>query len=220
LPEKLPINTSLPEITVGDAITLNPPVPVLEKLVMFGIYTPAVFPGSEIPVTFIKLEPNKMALILLVSLKNLLHVKSLPFKSSVPDVNVNILVVVNASPNITADAATSIVIGEEIETLSVVTVPEPLSVNMPVADHVVVADKVIPSGIVRVPVDVRVQVAPVVVNDAQLNDPDNVIVGEPELLSITTLSFKVGTACPPLPPEVRAQFVVLEVSHVPFPPTQ
>jgi hypothetical protein len=75
-----------------------------------------------------------------------------------------------------------------------------------VADHVVVADKVIPPDIVKVPEDVKVQVAPVVVNDAQFNTPDKVITGEPELLSIITLSAADGGVAPPMPPEVLDQF--------------
>jgi hypothetical protein len=42
----------------------------------------------------------------------------------------------------------------------------------------------------------------------------------PELLSKTTSSALVGTPAPPGPPEVEAQFVVVDASHVPAPPTQ
>jgi hypothetical protein len=74
---------------------------------------------------------------------------------------------------------------------------------------------------VMVPVDVSVQVAPVVVKDAQgVSVPLNVIVGEPELLSTIAASAGPGGKLPPVPPEVVDQLVVEEVSHVPLPPTQ
>jgi len=101
-----------------------------------------------------------------------------------------------------------------------VIVPVVLNVNVPVADHVVVADKVMLPEIVKVPVDVNVQVAPVVVSDLQTNAPVNVIVGEPELPLTKTSSAAVGTDAPLEPPEVADQFVVDDVFQVPLPPTQ
>ena len=81
------------------------------------------------------------------------------------------------------------VIGEAKETALVVTVPVPRIVITPVADHVVVADNVMLPFSWSVPVDDSVQVAPVVVKDAQAGIADNVTVGDPELLSTITASF-------------------------------
>ena len=73
---------------------------------------------------------------------------------------------------------------------------------------------------VNVPVEVNVQVAPVVVNEAQAGVLANVIVGEPELALTMTGFTDVGTLSPPVPPEVNDQFVVVVVFQVPEPPTQ
>jgi hypothetical protein len=102
----------------------------------------------------------------------------------------------------------------------VVIVPVARNVNVPVADQVVVDDSVMPPEIDNVPVDVNVQVAPVVVKDKQTNAPVSVIVGEPEALSIITASAAVGTEAPLEPPEAVDQLVVDDVFQVPVPPTQ
>jgi hypothetical protein len=103
-------------------------------------------------------------------------------------------------------------------------VPVPLKAMRPVPDQVVVADKVmlvvVPLPTAKVPVPAIVQVAPVVVIDAQARVPVNVIVGEPEALLIITASLIVGTEAPPEPPEVVDQFVVFIALQVPEPPRQ
>jgi len=90
----------------------------------------------------------------------------------------------------------------------------------PVADQVVVLDSVIAPAIVKAPVDVKVQVAPVVVKEAHEETPDKVIVGDPELPSIIAASFCDGATTPPDPPEELAQLVLVDASHVPLPLTQ
>ena len=47
-----------------------------------------------------------------------------------------------------------------------------------------------------------------------------VLLDNPELESKTTSSDDVGAVCPPAPPEKLAQFVVVDASQVPDPPTQ
>ena len=101
-----------------------------------------------------------------------------------------------------------------------VIVPPPLNVIRPVADHVVVADSVMLPFNPSVPVEVSVQVAPVVVKDLQTGAPVNVTVGEPELASIIASSVKLGATAPPEPPEVFDQLVVLVPLQVPLPSTQ
>jgi hypothetical protein len=110
--------------------------------------------------------------------------------------------------------------GAAIDTALVVTVPVPTNVNTLLADHVVVADKVILPLIINVPVDDSVHVAPVVFNSPEKIGPDSVTVGEPEFASITAVSNAPGAANPPAPPEELDQFVELVTSQVPLPPTQ
>jgi hypothetical protein len=95
-----------------------------------------------------------------------------------------------------------------------------VKVIVPVADHVVVLDSVIAPAIVKAPVDVKVQVAPVVVKEAHEAMPDKVTVGAPELPSIIAASFCDGATTPPDPPEELAQLVLVDASHVPLPLTQ
>ena len=103
-----------------------------------------------------------------------------------PCVSVSDDVVVNALPIVVVIPDPLIVIGELKLTPLVVMVPVPLNVIVFDADHVVVDDKVKLPLTVNVPVEVKVQVAPVVVSDLQTGEPDRVIVGLPELLSTIT----------------------------------
>ena len=102
----------------------------------------------------------------------------------------------------------------------VVIVPLLVNVIVPEADHVVVADHVIPPAMVSVPVELNVNEDPVVVMLLQFSAPDNDIVPAPDALSKNTSSAVLGTLAPPDPPLVADQLVVELVSQVPVPPTQ
>ena len=125
-------------------------------------------------------------------------------KVKVPAVNVNVLVVPNVkfAPKVTLNAL--LIEQANVVEPAVIMLAAPI-VNKPVADQVVVLDKVILPETVSVPVEVKVQVAPVVVNEAQANAPVKVIVGEPELALTITLSIVVGAAAPEAPPEDNDQ---------------
>ena len=95
--------------------------------------------------------------------------------------------------------------------------PVPSSVN--VKDDTVALDP-----IVTPPYDVSVPLmepfSNVPVRFAQVALEQVTAIPVPELTSKTTSSPLVGTDCPPAPPDVSDQFVVVVASHVPDPPTQ
>jgi hypothetical protein len=166
--------------------------------------------------------PKAIARVLELLELNSPVVKVKLFRSRVPCVSVVVAVAgtVKALPNVNVRADPLNATEPDNETPFVVIVPVPLKVIKPVADHTVVADKVIPPVIVGVPVLVNVNEEPVVLIEPASNAPVNVMVPDPELASKNVESPAAGTNAPLEPPEVNAQLVVLAVVHEPVPPTQ
>jgi hypothetical protein len=200
-------------------LILTVDVPVVLKLVVVAIFhkvPPAALQVID-PVV-----PNANTRVFELLEANNPVVRARLFKFSVPAVSVVVAVAgtVSALPKVNVWDVPSNVTGADSVTAFVVMVPVPVKVITPVADHTVVEDRVKLPATVRVPALLNVNDEPVVVIDFAFKLPVNVTVPEPELASKMTGSKLVGTKAPLVPPEVSDQLVVLEVSHVPVPPTQ
>jgi hypothetical protein len=217
-----PANPPVPEVT--DPVTvilIVADVAVRVKLVISEINHDCVI--SVLPVFIVRVDvPKLTALIEAPEEVNPRQFRAKLLVANVPEVTVIRFVQVKALPNVTLPVPRVIVIGavnvaaEDV----IVVVPVPLNVTIPVPFQEVVADNVILPATLKVPVDVSVHVAPVVVMLRQFNAPVRVIVGEPEAALMITLSAAVGTDAPAAPPDVADQFVVDEVFQVPVPPRQ
>jgi hypothetical protein len=88
--------------------------------------------------------------------------------------------------------------------------------------------KLLPLKVVKLPAQVMLElpvIAPLIIpadtaKDKQAKVPDVDIFGLPDKVSTITASAMVGTEAPPAPPLDVDQFVVLDASQVPLPPTQ
>ena len=181
--------------------------------------SPVVVEQSQtvpVPVRFQTPVERVTVLVFVLLDEKLAHVTLCVAALNIPFVRVNVPVIFRSFCSVTEPDATFIVRDGSVI---------PLGVRFPAAAKVSAGEKVTPDFPVNAPLTVSVELENVrMLLALRLTDfataLESVTVPVPELASNVTSSDAVGADAPPAPPLLLAQLVVVEVSHVPEPPTQ